>query len=577
LRFSVRKCIILNYGREMLTLQCILEFKNEKDKEVVLDLMRRFSSAMRYAYKRLLESEKRKDLKKHLSKTFNINTRYSDDAILLAKQTIETYKSHNKNPKKVIFGSRMLFDKLNKKHLTGESRKSLIKKWREKRQGNLYSRGDKSKQGNLNLRLQWIDDKLYLRINIGDRQYIYAKVIRTVSRKNDKWIDFMLMLLKAKESGSWFPYSVRLALKNGKVYAFISVEEKLPPVTIKKDSGVIGIDINAYPFHLALATASKDGNLENYQAISLHELLDVSSEKRQYLEWRIAHQIIEIAKKENKAIAIENLDKLPKGKRGNGFAKLRQKLQKWIYKRLLNKIEITARRNGIEIRKVNPAYTSLIGKLKYAPQFNIDKDIAAAFVIARRGLGYKEKLPKNYREVLNDIDFLSYSIARIEDDIKRVKENIKDEKNPYIRNRLKSMLAKLRKELKALQKHLSFIIQSEKSKSVSQQPVNQRKEQVRSSAYAGYKNWQVLFTAFAFCYLEKSYRDFSPLKQLIVSKDWIAVANRLAPVLGAGTTSMPRFMILPKYRLLGLEVSEMAEYKYPNSSCTEQYSFVQFG
>jgi hypothetical protein len=44
---------------------------------------------------------------------------------------------------------------------------------------------------------------------------------------------------------------------------------------------------------LALATVSKDGNLENYQAISLHELLDVSSEKRQYLEWQIAHQIIE--------------------------------------------------------------------------------------------------------------------------------------------------------------------------------------------------------------------------------------------------------------------------------------------
>jgi len=230
-----------------------------------------------------------------------------------------------------------------------------------------------------------------LRINIGDRQYIYAKVIRTVNRKNDKWIDFMLMLLKAKESGSWFPYSVRLTLKNGNVYAFISVEEKLPPITIKKDNGIIGIDINAYPFHLALAFTNKDGNLEKYQSISSNELLEVNSEKRQYLEWQIAHNIIEIAKKENKAIAIENLDKLPKGKRGDGFAKLRSRLQKWSYKRLLNKIDITARRNGIEIRKVNPAYTSLIGKLKYAPQFNIDKDIAAAFVIARRGLGYKEK------------------------------------------------------------------------------------------------------------------------------------------------------------------------------------------
>ena len=71
----------------------------------------------------------------------------------------------------------------------------------------------------------------------------------------------------------------------------------------------------------------------------------------------------------------------------------------------------------------------------------------------------------------------------------------------------------------------------------------------------------------AFCCLEKSYRDFSPLKRVIISKDWIAVANRLVPVLGAGTIT------LPKYRLLGLEVSKMAEYKYPNSSC----SFIQLG
>jgi transposase, putative, N-terminal domain len=372
---------------EMITLQCLLEFQNKQDKEIVLDLMRRFSSAMRYAYKRLLESEKRKDLKKNISRLFNINTRYSDDAILSAQTMISSYKEREQNPKKIIFGSRKVFEQLSRNHLTGKRRKKLKTKWKESRQGDLYSRGDKSKQGNLNLRLELSgqvchaqqvyhgSQDIHLRINTGNKQYVYAKVIRTVNRKNDKWIDFMLMLLKAKESGDWFPYSVRLKLKNGNVYAFISVEEKFPPITIKKDNGIIGIDINAYPFHLALATVSKDGNLENYQAISLHELLDVSSEKRQYLEWQIAHQIIEIAKKENKAISIENLDKLPKGKRGDGFAKLRQKLQKWIYKRLLNKIEITAKRNGIEIRKVNPAYTSLIGKLKYAPQFNIDKDM----------------------------------------------------------------------------------------------------------------------------------------------------------------------------------------------------------
>jgi transposase, putative, N-terminal domain len=316
----------------MINLQCQLEFQNTQDKEAVLDLMRRFSSAMRYAYQRLLEGKKRKDLKKDLPKVFNINTRYSDDAILLAQTTISSCKERKQNQKKLIFGSRKLFEQLKRNHLTGKRRKELKTKWKENRQGNLYSRGDKSKQGNLNLRFQWINDELYLRINTGDRQYIYAKVIRDVKKEKDKWIEFLFILENAYQTNQWFPYSVRLKVKNGNVYAFISVEEKLPPITIKKDNGIIGIDVNAYPFHLALSFASKNGDLEKYQSISLNELLEVNSEKRQCLEWQIAHQIIKIAKEENKAIAIENLQKLPKGKRGDGFAKLRIRLQKWSYK-----------------------------------------------------------------------------------------------------------------------------------------------------------------------------------------------------------------------------------------------------
>jgi transposase, IS605 OrfB family, central region len=522
---------------------------------------------MRYAYQRLLEGEKRKDLKKYLSKLFDINTRYSDDAVFLAQSTIALCEKRGQNPKKLMFGSRKLFEQLKRNHLTGKRRKELKTKWKESRQGNLYSRGDKSKQGNLNLRFEWISNELYLRINTGDRQYVYAKVIRDVKREKDKWIEFMFMLENAYKYGAWFPYSVRLKVKNGNVYAFISIEEKLPPITIKKDNGIIGIDVNAYPFHLALTFTSKDGNLEKYQRINLNELLESNSEKRQYLEWQIAHEIIKIVKEESKAIAIENLQKLPKGKRGDGFAKLRIRLQKWSYKRLLEKIEVLARRNGIEIIKVNPTYTSVIGKLKYAPQYNIDKDIAGAFVIARRGLGFIEKLPKNYKELLNDSDFLSYTIARIEDNITKLKQKLKEEKNEYKRNKIKSILAKLRKNLKKLQQHVSLLtshvsrLESGKSKPATQQPGNRGKEQVRGLPTGRHKSWQVLSIALAFCCLEKSYRDFSPLKRVIISKDWIAVANRLVPIPGIGT------MASPKYRLSGLEMPELAEYKYPDPNC----------
>jgi IS605 OrfB family transposase len=512
----------------------MLEFQSEQDRKVVLDLMRRFSSAMRFAYQRLLEGVDNGDLRKCLSKLFNINARYANDAILLAQSMLSLCKESKQNPRKVIFGSRGLFEKLKKRHLVGKRRDKLKEKWREVRQGNLYTRGEKGAQGNLNLRFQWIDNEFYLRINIGNRQYVYAKVIRSVKREKDKWIDFMFMLERALQTKVWFSYSVMLKLRNGKVYAFVSFEEKLPPIVIKRDNGIIGIDVNAYPYHLALAIVNKDGNLERYESISLNELLNASSDKRQYLEWHVAHKIIELAMKEEKAIAIENLKKLPKGRRGDGLAKLRSRLQKWSYKRLLEKIEILARRSGIEVRKVNPAYTSVIGKLKYAPLYNIDKDVAGAYVIGRRGLGFRERLPKNYKRLLDDEAFLLYSIARVEDKISKVKEKIRSETNPYKKNKLKATLSKLKKDLKELQKYL----QSGKSESASRQPGNLWKERVRGSHVSELKSWRVLSVALAFSCLEKSYRDFSPLKRVIVSGDWVGVVSRLVPMPGVGAAAL---------------------------------------
>jgi hypothetical protein len=178
---------------------------------------------------------------------------------------------------------------------------------------------------------------------------------------------------------------------------------------------------------------------------------------------------------------VENLENLPEGKRGDGLPKLRQKLLKWIYKGLLQKIEIVARRNGIQVIKVNPAYTSIIGKLKYAPLYNIDKDTTGAYVIARRGLGFKERLPKNYKALLKDAEFLSYTIAKIKDKIVKTKQEIREEKNEYKRDRLKSVLWKTQKELDLL---LRYLRESGESETAAQQTVNRKLERVRGRVQA---------------------------------------------------------------------------------------------
>jgi len=522
------------HNSNFITVECLLAFDKDEDKGQVLALMRKFSSMVRFAYKRLLDGAERKELKKLLSRKYGINTRYSDDAILLAQQTLQSCIEREQNPKKLIFGSRKLFEQLKEKHLTGKSREKLRQKWEERRYGVLYSRGEKSKEGNLNLRLVNLNNQWHLRINLGNGEYVWANVIRSAKRKTDKWLDFISSIGHAEKTGEWFPYTVRLKLRNGKIYAQFSKEEKFPEVTITKDNGVIGIDINAYPFHLALVHTAKDGNMEKYERISLDQLLEGDSEKRTYLSWQTAHQVVEIAKRERKAIVVENLEKLPRGKRGDGLPKLRQKLQKWVYKGLLQKIEIVARRNGIQVIKVNPAYTSIIGKLKYAPLYNIDKDTAGAYVIARRGLGFKERLPKNYKELLIDIEFLSYSIAKIEDKIAKLKQEVRNEKNECKRNRLKSVLWKTRKELDTL---LRYLQGSGESESATQQTVNRKMERVRGRAQALQKSWRVLSVALAFSCLE-SLRDLSPLKRILISRDWVGAAKRngIVPLPGQGTT-----------------------------------------
>lgn len=41
--------------RNFVTVECLLVFDRDEDKKRVLDLMRKFSSMVRFAYKRLLE------------------------------------------------------------------------------------------------------------------------------------------------------------------------------------------------------------------------------------------------------------------------------------------------------------------------------------------------------------------------------------------------------------------------------------------------------------------------------------------------------------------------------------------
>jgi len=387
-------------------------------------------------------------------------------------------------------------------------------------------------KGNPLLRFMELDGKLHLRITTGNREFIYAKVLREPSNSKDKWITFMLMLLESWQTKNYFAYTVELKLRNGEVYGSVSFELPTPKVKYTKENGVIAIDTNASPIHLAIAEVSKTGELLSYQTISLHHLLGLSQNSKDHHEWPLAHQIADLAIQKNKAIAIENLKKLRKGMRGDGKAELRKRLHQWNAKKFLQKLKRVAMLKGVEVVEVNPAYTSAIGMLKYAPQLNIDKDIAGAYVIGRRALGFKEDMPENYEKLLKDKAYLEFALKRYEEREKELRELIEKETNEYKRNALRSEL----RNAEYARKLLAHLIQSLQSEPSSCEGANGRNPEQGRSNLVSFVAWQVLRVALLFPIFGKVLpRDLSPLKPVLVEGVWDRVRSRLVPLEAGGT------------------------------------------
>jgi len=516
-----------------VSLQFKLELKKE-DKEKLIRLMRKQSSAIRVAYNMLKELEKEKTKNPHaqiyhrLRQLFpELPTKYIDSAIYKAKQ----YPTD----KPVVFGSKKLFEKLCKNHLTGKTREELKKQWRELRQGTLISIGSRHEavKGNLLLRFMELDGKLHLRITTGNREFIYAKVLREPSNSKDKWLTFMAMLLESWQTQNYFAYTVELKLRDGETYGSVSFELPTPEVKYTKENGVIAIDTNASPIHLAIAEVSKTGELLSYQTISLHHLLGLSQNSKDHQEWILAHQLLDLAIQKGKAIAVENLKKLKKGMRGDGKATLRKRLHQWNAKKFLQKLKRVAMLKGVEVIEVNPAYTSVIGMLKYAPQLSIDKDIAGAYVIGRRALGFKEDTPENYEKLLKDRTYLEFALKRYEEREKELRELLEKETNQYKRNALKSELRSVENSKKLLT-HLVQSLQSESSS--CEGTYGRNPEQGRVTKTTLQSAWQVLKVALLFPILGKVLpRDLSPLKPVLVEGVWDRVRSRLVPLEAGGT------------------------------------------
>jgi hypothetical protein len=155
----------------------------------------------------------------------------------------------------------------------------------------------------------------------------------------------------------------------------------------------------------------------------------------------------------------------------------------------LEKIHSLARKRGVEVLEVNPQDTSTIGMLKYAPLLHLSKDVAAAYVIGRRALGFEEKLPKGYEALLSDRSFLAHAEGFYRSRLQELTSLREAKKNPYLKRRLSREMGKARRALSLL---LSFPGPQRGRKASPQGSSGSQRKSTDGRNLPGINPWRVL-------------------------------------------------------------------------------------
>ena len=105
--------------------------------------------------------------------------------------------------------------------------------------------------------------------------------------------------------------------------------------------------------------------------------------------------VVQYAREVGKPIVIEKLDFRQKKAALEGESRRYSRmLSSFSYGKIKAYFLSRGYRQGVEIYQVNPAYSSVIGRVKFMERYGLTVHQAAALVLARRSLGFSEHIPR---------------------------------------------------------------------------------------------------------------------------------------------------------------------------------------
>lgn len=298
-----------------------------------------------------------------------------------AQAKLDNLKAHP--PRRIVFGSKKMYTEKDKEDMD-------IEVWRkefyDKRHSSMSLPGRHTSK-DCNFLVKRRNDVLIITCMDG-KQAILSDF--RLARDNEVW----LAMLDAKPEGRK-PVCYNFQLKrdgNGRLYLIPSVTLILENRYCNEslEDGCVSVDLN-YD-HVALTDIDKDGNRIFGEILKFNPENKTSGQISDEIG-RVMSRVGKYCENRKKPLIMEDLDTtITKHGMKYGNAKGNRHASVFAYRKMTACLENQSYKRSFGIIKIDPAYTSQIGKILYMRKLGISIHAAASYVIGLKGMGLLEKL-----------------------------------------------------------------------------------------------------------------------------------------------------------------------------------------
>ena len=315
---------------------------------------------------------------------------------------------------RLCFGSRRLWRKQHDLEANGySSREEWLKDWRAARSDEFFVLGSRDETAGCQLCVASIadDGRLTLRLRVPDClaerhgkylviphvrfAYGHEQVLAALQSNADYAAhrrEHGDKTARASSLGQAICYRFKRYDKGWRVFATTQMMEV--PVVTDRRRGAIGVDLNAD--HLAVADTDASGNYLKAWRVPL-VTYGKNTNQAEAVSGDAVASVVEYAKEVGKPVVIEKLDFRQKKAALEGESrKYSRMLSSFSYGKIKACFISRGYREGVEVHQVNPAYSSVVGRVKFMERYGLTVHQAAALVLARRLLGCSERIPRRW-------------------------------------------------------------------------------------------------------------------------------------------------------------------------------------